>query len=87
MNIKEFSQKNSVALFWTAVVLAVLLIIEAMFSLGGQGGPSGGMPQGQGQNMPQAQNQPMQPSSDQGNAQQQGGPVQGAPSDTGGTAQ
>lgn len=102
MNIKGFSQKHSVALFWTAIVLAVLLIIGVLSGFGGRGAPSGGMPGGD-QNMPQAQgqNQPMQ-QADQGGSQQgapspdnsaqqdapsDGGPQQGAPNDGSGAPQ
>lgn len=44
MAVQEFSQKHSVALFWAAIVLAVLPIISVISGLGGHGGitpPSG----------------------------------------------
>jgi len=39
MSIKEFSQKNSIVLFYTTIVLIILLIIMGFCSFGRKGGP------------------------------------------------
>ena len=80
MTIKEFSQKHSVALFVSTIVLFLVLVFVVFSSFGrpGPGGmPPGSMPQGgfnrssQGQGVPQQGSQAA-PTNPQG---QTGGPV------------
>jgi hypothetical protein len=73
MKIKEFSQKYSVTLFFTTIVLFVILVFVVFSSFSRPGpGSMGGFPQG-GFNPPQGQGMPPQ------------GGFQGAP--TGGQTQ
>ena len=66
MTIKEFSQKHSVGLFFTTIVLFVVLVFVVFSSFGrpgpgGMGGPmpqSGFTPPSQGQNMMPQQGSP-----------------------------
>lgn len=79
MTIKEFSQKHSIALFVSTIVLFLVLVF-VVFSSFGRPGPGGmpprSMPQG-GFNAPQGQGVPQQGSQGgpTGNQTPTGGPV------------